>query len=1183
MITSRRGYHVGMRIIFLLGVLAMCSTAAADAPFHAVTWRPVTGPQRLNNLANEPTVLGDRFVYDDDDATGQFYVMSPGDGGVTLALRDGAGRVIASHVTEAPPHRKAHVVINTGALAPGRYALACGDASFAFERVEGGRGVSFPEDGVPLLVDDEADVDWPLRAGVPLPPGVEGPFAVERDGELNDAEVVTRARWSPDGSAKWLHVHWVGAMGGTYRLVRGEKGAKPQAAWVREGEDVIEVETGAVRFEVSRRAFAGVSRAWVGERLVVDGSKGPYIIDGRGIRWDASRDAEVDVRVESLSSVRVVIVAEGWYANPAVKGEPLCRFKTRITAHRGSPMIQVQHHTIIAYDTRLYRLADVGFDFAPVKATGYAFGVDGETVRGDGDAFMHQDRYDHLRIVAGKQQSEGKRSDGYAAAALDGGGLLAVTLRDVWQKFPKELSVSSDSLAVHFWPAHGHRAFDLDAELDERNIYKFWCFHQHRLLDLQLPPDYYQRFVELPGTNENTPEIALMGNALGSVISDDFAVRFVDDSEELPRFAARFQRDPIARAPAEWNTSTGVLGDIAPADRNHFDLIEDINEKGFLSYTQSVERGKTYGMWNYADTHTYWNVKDDYAYLHRVWHNSHYHEAGLTWLLYYRSGSRALLDWARPSTDHYINIGTINWSPIDVGHDVERFIETQPTIVDDKVQASKNHWWLFRSHNAEQAPWYAFIDATLNEPPGHVDAVRFAVPGAMYHSKGLTHWGRKDYAMGRSEAHAWIWGHWIDPDAALWMWYLDADPRGADVYNIWHESIEKFGLPRDGVAREINTALACAVNLYEHTFDADLLPYIHGMADGLRTNEPLTEQYPGPMWHPLWVNRYYRMTRDPRYVPFILEYGKHDQLKDTWTLGLSALAYDLSRDDQCLKIHFDRLRNWHDGFYRKPGDPYDWYGQGPGPLGSRWAYMTWGHFLKQLHVAGYENFHAVPRQFGQYPCADGRAKQLDSPPSVTVYMLDRDDKPFTAELTMQSQGGDLHAVSLVLLDPDGKQLAHHEGGGPSRLHEKVDVPADGVKGLYRVETRSFRAGMGGPVTDALPEAALLPAGRPLHARRLCGTLQPLDASPVTFTVRTTYGRSPTNARLYDAQGNLIEQVSLLADRGDGEMTVTIDPQAHALPWRIEAAGVFTLEHDAEKGLLLGRSTEDVAAIADTLR
>jgi len=33
-------------------------------------------------------------------------------------------------------------------------------------------------------------------------------------------------------------------------------------------------------------------------------------------------------------------------------------------------------------------------------------------------------------------------------------------------------------------------------------------------------------------------------------------------------------------------------------------------------------------MWNYADTHTYWSVEENRAKLHRVWHNSHYHEMG---------------------------------------------------------------------------------------------------------------------------------------------------------------------------------------------------------------------------------------------------------------------------------------------------------------------------------------------------------------------------------------------------------------------------------------------------------------------------------------------------------------------------------------------------------------------------
>ncbi len=50
------------------------------------------------------------------------------------------------------------------------------------------------------------------------------------------------------------------------------------------------------------------------------------------------------------------------------------------------------------------------------------------------------------------------------------------------------------------------------------------------------------------------------------------------------------------------------MGKIAAADRQHFGPLEEAMEEGMLSYARSVERGKDYGMWNYADTHTIWHV-----------------------------------------------------------------------------------------------------------------------------------------------------------------------------------------------------------------------------------------------------------------------------------------------------------------------------------------------------------------------------------------------------------------------------------------------------------------------------------------------------------------------------------------------------------------------------------------------
>ncbi|MBI4023629.1 MAG: hypothetical protein HY360_01525 [Verrucomicrobia bacterium] len=1223
-------------IIVVLAFFAADAQGMSDL-IHSVCFLPFTGSERLNGLNKKAQVLGDRFEYGDDDANGQFYAVLPEPAGgianckLRILVRGEDGKIATETVAPDADHRKVHFLLQTAQLDPGSYIVeaamldsdgkATDDAvRFSFSRVRRSRPTpKFPRDGLPIELHEQnalANADWPIRAGIPLPPNaVSGAdsLTVFENGKRIPSQVTTRATWSPDGPPRWVHVHFVGryrnGKAAAYRLRRASKQDNPlqSALHCEQTEDKIVVNTGVLKFEVGRKRFAGIERAWFdpsGQQqyddahLVIRGDGGPYLVDERGIRWESALDSQVEVAVEEQNEARVVIAISGWHQNPAARAEPLCPFKTRMIAHVGSPLVRVQHHVIIGFDTTQHQLADIGFRIATPRSERFRLGMDDMTIAGDlpekQPVFLHQDRYDHLRVVGhNPSPMEGRRSDGWFAARNAGNGItLTALLRDVWQKFPKEVEMSRDGIILHFWPAHGHRAFNREEELDQRNIYKFWCFHQGPLLDLRLPADYFQALKGMPGVFENTPEIAQAGNAMGAVIGNEFALMFTADENagDLPGWAQLFQEDPAGRAPPAWNAATLAMGLIAAADRKHFSQIEDCVEKGFLSYTKAVQRGNEYGMFNYADTHTYWNVKENFAELHRVWHNSHYHEAGATWQLYHRSGSKDLLDWARASTDHYMNIGTVNYAPPNDPRDnVEQYVKAKPVIVDGKVQASAKHWWLFRTHDPDQAPWYRYIDTILNIPPDEQPPrhIRFIIPGAMYHCKGLTHWGKKDYAMNQGEAHAWIWGHWMDPDASLWCWYLDAQPRAWDVYQMWHQSVRKYGLPLGGVAREINTALACAVDLYQATWDADLLPAIHGMAASLRTTEPLDQQQPGGMWHPLWINRYYNLTRDPEYVPFIRTYANNPGVATA--LGLPALGYEVTGDKAFLFQHFDKLRKWPKGFFHKPDDPYDWYGQGPGPIGSSWWYDTWGSFLYQMQRAGMTDFDAVPPQPGDYPACGSSFDDIKARPGVVVYILENKDRAFDLSFGLQSLGGDLHPTSIVVYSPSGKTLDHiprvPDKGGPSSWKGNFHVEPDGETGLYRVEYRSHACSVHTPVAAPLDEAALLPPKIQLRTWRIDGCLLPIDESrPTQLAIRSESDRTPLNFVVRDAKDEVVAEGSLFAPRDLVSQTILLDPKKHPLPWNIAATGLMSLQHEGtEDGLLLGPTSDAVRTIMRAMK
>ena len=1131
---------------------------------HSIVFAPLGANDKKFQL------LGDRFEYWADDVNGQFYVQLDAPTNATVrslkvALKkEGSDKAIGEVTHPNAIENKAHWLIRTGALAVGKYSVSAvildaegkplGDPqSFQFSRSDKRNPViPIPSEGIRIQVEEQSalkDAVWPMQVGVPMPINAltdTKRLALFEDGKQVAANITPIATWCPQGPVKWVHLDFNGRYRGgkpaDYRLkLVSQPAAIAPPLKVEQTDDKIVVDTGTIRFEVNRKKFAGIEAAWVDGIQVIKGAGGPYIVDGRLIRGDASGDKNVQVLVEEQGPARVTIAASGWYTDPSGRSDPFCMFKTRITAFAGQPMLRISQHTILSFDTRQYRLADVGFQIATPDGERFSLGADGKSEAGElpktDTMFLHQDRWDHFRLVGtGTNTIEGARSDGWFNVASKNAG-VSVLLRDVWQKFPKEVELGRDGMTVHFWPKHGQRVFKPEDELDIKNIYKYWCFHQGSLLNLVLPNDFYDRLRTYPDTLiECKPEYALNGNGEGLAIGNEFALLFAKagDVGQLPAWSQMFQRDPAALASPQWNADSGAFGDIAPADRERFGPQEDSFEKGWLSWTKCVERGNEYGMWIYPDTHTYWNVADNAPGLHRVWHSSHYHEVGNTWPAYFRTGSPDLLRWARANTDHFINIDTVNYGSLNK--------EGRPT---------------FKQH----------------------------IAGAMYHCKAPTPWGSRDYGMDRNDTDIGLWGHWVDPDAPLWYWYIGSNPRAKDVYDLWAGSGRKWGAPLGGTRREACTSLAYALTYYQATWDADILPSIHGLGYSMRTAEPLEKQFPGPLWHVLWINRYYEQTRDPSYVADILKWARSSWSGDAWALNLYALAYELSGDKTYLTGNLDRLKKLPSQFFHATGDPYDWYGLGPGPLGFQWGDMGWGLFLKQLHRAGINELPSASSVGAGYPMTTGNdaIDYTNTPPSLVVYALNESGRGLTVFNKLRGLSGDLWPVSFSLFSPSGKRIHFIQRIKASPDGDPVAVPKGAEPGLYRIEYRSGSF-YGGVATDSPHEAALIRGGAGYRTDGTVAYLQPVGPpKPVEITMASSDDRRPCNFSFMDADEKEIAHGSLFAPRPQKTVIFTIDPAKHKFPWRLEANGIFmmTLKGDKEE-FLLAFSPESLSAIASKL-
>lgn len=854
-------------------------------------------------------IFADRKVYLADDPVGQFLVYFIGQDykseGVKLGIEVARGDKVVGRKEIAPVTQpKQSFLVNVGELPAGKYrvrARIVGGNQYRtipgceFEKSGEKRSeVAFPKDGIPLIVHASAHspgMPWPITTGVPLPRGMtesSEQFALLENGKPVTAQFTARATWTPTGQVRWLGLDFVANQDKgkprEYRVVRKPK-TDPAAPTllVQETPETIAVDTGKRRFTVDRKRFAGIAR--VG---------GAYLVDDKGERFDAIHDQEVWVAVEEKGPVRATIAATGWYTSAKTKGK-LCRFQTRITAHAGQPYIDVNHVTILTYDTRNRKLADVGFDLKADGLSRWTFGVDGKPVTGDGTAWLHQDRWDHLRVFQNdKPLAEGKRADGWMSVATKTGS-VSVLARNFWQLYPKEFEVGRDTITLHFWPKHGHVAFTDEEELTRRNIHKIFYAHQGPLLDLQLPRKYYDAMKKVHAMIERQDENALQANGQGLAIGNDFRICFQEETgtAEIGRHAAVFQNPPHAIADPAWISKTEVEGRFAPEDRKRFPNVEKVLVDGFHgSHVSSILGSDAYGMWIWPDTHNNWEPALKIPEWHRFWLNTHYQGGWVNWLMYLRSGDPRLYRWAMDNTDHLINVSTVN-------HDNP----AEPII-------------------------------------GHM-------AGAMYHTKGFLPWGSQTARVSKGDDYVEVGAHFINPDAFIIRWLLLGDRRAKAMMEEWGgRALGRAALPPER-SREACVTLGELISYYQATWDPQAILYIHDLADELMSRPVAEIPAAGGhgFFHQQWVRRYWELTRDPRLVAWVLEYA--DANKGTTGFShLDALLAQWTGKREYLTQNMARTSTLWQGLYFNPDDPLN--GLGLGCVARSWVSQSLAYFAGAL-------------------------------------------------------------------------------------------------------------------------------------------------------------------------------------------------------------------------------------------
>jgi hypothetical protein len=793
------------------------------------------------------------------------------------------------------------------------HARAIPEAKFT---ISGERRNAFPikDGGVDMLthaLDRPQTTRYPIRTFLPMGRGSfykHNDLDMQENGKPVPAQWTTRAAWNPSGiHQKWLGLDFIAEYENgkprAYRVASVKNGQTPATALkLTEQPDRYVIDTGALRFTVNRRRFAGVedvrlvrADGSVSDALLADGAAGgPFLRDERLIDFTAANDQTTSVTVEEAGPVRLTLYATGWYTSE--RNERVCLYQTRISAFAGLPWIDIEHRTVITFDTDRKKLRELGFAFRPVGGERWSFGIDGQPQQGVLPAaepkkplqsvFLHQDRWNHLRLVQGEQQvSEGSKSDGWASVRTPA-GTVGVAVRNLWQTFPKEMEINREGLFVHVWPRHGRVAFSEEESLAVEHIHKLRCFHQGAYLDLKLPQSVFDALVAHGRSDAGLGKIleqqdinAISGNGQGLAVSNEFSLWFsaaevAAADAALVQHAELYQQNPHALPDPIYTGKTEVEGPFAGRDPQRFPEMERLLDDGYRGYVLPPDVLETYGMWIWPDVHNNWEPVRKRVQLHRWWNNSHYQNVWEGNFLYLRSGLPWIGRWAANNTRHFMDVSTVNY------------------------------------HNP-------------------AEPLLGKLTGANFHAKGFTPWGSPRQHERVGDDYVEVGAHFVNPDAMIIRWLMHGDHHAMELAKAWFDAFGHVALPPER-SREANATLGEMISYYETTWDPQAIVYIRDLADDL-LSRPWKEipAHPGhTLFHDRWVQRYWWLTGDERIKQRVLEWfepGEEGKPRFYYP-QVRALAWRWTGDQRYLTQVMPQLAGLTQGYYDNPGDPMHGFG-----------------------------------------------------------------------------------------------------------------------------------------------------------------------------------------------------------------------------------------------------------------
>ncbi len=888
--------------------------------------------------------------------------------------------------------------------------------------------------------------NWPITTGVPFPAGAlrsaDHVRVLDEAGREVPCQALTTSVY-PDGSVRWLLLDLqadVPARGRELQLEYGDtvaRAAPPQPIVLEQTPQAINLSTGPLSLSVRRDRGNFLDELTVnGVPVVQPGHDGgPYFVDDQGQRFRAALDSAPEVEVELAGPLRSVITVRGWYVGPA--GERKCRFITRLHAFAGQPFVRVFYTWIMTEDSRTLRFRDIGLRL-PLPAQSCSFALDDGSavsfpVTQNLGADLVQYDFDKFLLRPGQPREGGPQPLGVMATDT-AATTVALAVRDFRQLFPKELSSDAEGITFHVWPAHG--LAQPDRPVTDAMLQYLWFCHEGEVLDFQVPESYYTHSEQYSEYEYRYVRSSQYANAMGISKTHELLLAFGSqlDAARVAAVTEVFQDPPECLAAPQWMCASGVFGHIAPVDRESFPTYEDLISGTFDAERRMQDFTRDYGMWNFGDAHTSWDMtRRRWSDVYRCWRNTHHGAPRLPWILYVRSGDPKYLRFGVRNTRHVMDEDFCHWSTPEF----------------------------------EALPY----------PQGKIR-------GALNDYKGLVHWHSGTRLTDYNSM----------TDFMLWYWHLTGDRRGLEVAQQWGDAVvQRYAQPfghREGAG-----TCAALLELYKDTLDERYLKVADDLARHLISTQKDDGSFPQWENYAPWLERYCELTGSEQGKAALVRWanayynGYGDSFSDYKVggeLNILSYAYLYSGDLKYLARGQWLADSMVASVYRGEDELLRGLMLAGQTSLSGYGIQRLPHLLYALKqygrpiepdmvLAGQPGFALLFRR--TRPELDGQPTKIET---VEAWILEETDTEFTVTLNTRHTYDERRYFARITA-PDGAEVLSVDERVPRGAKQYVfTVPADDKTGVYRVSLGGV--GSFGQVSHPVQVQPALPVAFPLEGR-----------------------------------------------------------------------------------------------------